>query len=110
MIEANTFADKFMAESNDSVKFCPICNRQITQHIITSKWQDLGICSCGWTSVETPAVGPHQLKFYKVSRKPDKQQTIDLVAIFPSKDKQQGRKMFKDHKSRFSTIPHRNTM
>ena len=106
MIEANKLAEKVMAEANDSAKFCPICHRQITQHIITSKWKNVGICSCGWTSFETPAVGPHQSKFYKVSRRPDMEQTIDLVATFPSKDKHRGRKMFKDHTSCFFTIPH----
>jgi len=105
MMGANRLADKVMTEANDSAKFCPICHRQITQHIITSKWQDVDICSCGWTSYETPAVGQHQLKFYKVSRRPDMQQTIDLVATFPSKDKHRGRKMFKDHTSCFFTIP-----
>ena len=107
MIKANKLADKVMAEANDSGKFCPICNRQITQHIITSKWEDVGICSCGWTSSETPAVGPHQSEFYKVSRRPDIDQTIDLVATFPSKDKHhRGRKMFKDHSKYLFTIPY----
>ena len=111
MTEANKLADKVMAEAKDSVKFCPICHSQITQHIITSKWLDVGICSCGWTSSETPAVGPHQSKFYKASpRRPDMKQTIDLVATIPSKDMHRERKMFKDHTSRFFTIPHSTDM
>jgi hypothetical protein len=52
-----------MAEANDGVKFCPICHRQVIRHIIISKWEDVSICSCGWTSFGTPAVGPHQSKF-----------------------------------------------
>jgi len=106
MIELNKLADTIMAEANDGIKSCPICHRQITQHIITSKWEDVSICSCGWTSSGTPAVGPHQAKFYKVSCRPDMEQTIDRVATFKSKDKHRGRKMFKDHTSCFFTIPH----
>ena len=96
--------------SNDNARYCPFCNRQITQHVITSKWRYVEICSCGWTSVETPATRPYQLKFYKVTGKADEGQTIDLVAIFPSEDKHQGRKMFKDHKNCFSSIPHSNNI
>lgn len=80
MIVANKLADKISA--NNSANFCPICNNQITQHVITSKWQDVGICICGWTSSETPAEGLHQSKFYKVSCRPDMEQTFDLVATF----------------------------
>ena len=102
MIETNKLAEKVLTETYDSVKFCPICHRQITQHIITSNWKDVSICSCGWTSSEIPAVGPHQSKFYKASpRRPDMEQTIDQVATFQSKDKHRGRKMFKDHTSCF---------
>ncbi|MCD4841479.1 MAG: hypothetical protein K8R08_05675 [Methanosarcinales archaeon] len=106
MIEPNKLTDKIIAEANDGLKFCPICHRQVTQHIITSKWEDVSICSCGWTSFETPAVGPPQSEFYKASCRSDMEQTIDLVATFQSKDKHRGRKMFKDHTSCFFTIPH----
>jgi len=106
MIETNKLAEKVLVKTYDSINFCPICHRQITQHIITSKWKEVSICSCGWTSSDIPAVGPHQSKFYKVSRRPDKEQNIDLVATFPSKDIHQGRKMFKDHTNCFFTIPY----
>jgi hypothetical protein len=101
MIEPNKLTDKIIAEANDGLKFCPICHRQVTQHIITSKWEDVSICSCGWNSFETPAVGPHQSEFYKASCRLDMEQTIDQVATFQSKDKHRGRKMFKDHTSCF---------
>jgi hypothetical protein len=63
MTGLNKLADIIMAEANDGVKFCPICHRQVIRHIIISKWEDVSICSCGWTSFGTPAVGPHQSKF-----------------------------------------------
>ena len=99
MTGLNKLADILMAKANDDVKYGPICYRQITQYIITSKWQDVGIFSCGWTSFGTPVVVPHQSKFYLVSRRQDMEQTIDLLATFPSKEKHRGRKMFKDHTS-----------
>jgi len=80
MIEPNKLADKIMAETNESAKFCLICHRQVTQHIIISNWKDVGICSCSWTSFETPAVEPHQSEFYKAPCRLDMEQTIDQVA------------------------------
>ncbi len=105
MIEVNKLAEKVIPEMNDIGKFCPICHRQVTQHIITLNWKNISVCSCGWTSNETPAVVSHRPKFFKTIQKSDKEQTINLVATFPSKDKHRGRKMFKDHTSCFFTTP-----
>ena len=105
MIKVNKLAEKVFPEIDDIEKFCPICHMQITQHIITINWKNISVCSCGWTSNETPAVVSHRPKFFKTIQKSDREQTINLVAAIPLDEKHRGRKMFKSHTSCFFTIP-----
>lgn len=75
MIEVNKLAEKVIPEMNDIGKICPICQMQITQHIITMNWKNINVCSCGWTSNETPAVVSNRPKFFKTIQKSEGDKT-----------------------------------